>query len=219
MLLALVLPIYVTLTIGQNAFVTGAVMGGFVLLTLRGRASAGLPLGLLVIKPHLGIGLGVHALAAGRWRVIGLALVVALVSAGLATLALGPEIWPAFRQGMANAQTALASQFYPMFRMTSVYALLHTLGVPPGIAIWAQGAVALGACAVVAVAARRGVPLRQTLALACFASALVSPYLYDYDLVVIGVGLALIMGDLRARGTMVEIVLLYALLWVAAAGA
>ncbi|PWE28034.1 hypothetical protein C4N9_14430 [Pararhodobacter marinus] len=214
-LLALVPPIYVTLTIGQNAFVTGALMGLFALLTLKGSGRAGWPLGLLVIKPHLGIGLGVHALASGRWRVIGLALAIAVVSAGIATAVLGVQIWPAFRQGMANAQAALAVEFYPMFRMTSVYALLHTLGVPPGLAIWLQGAVALGACALVALSVRRGLPLRHTLAMACFASALVSPYLYDYDMTVLGVGLALIMGDLRARASGVELVLLYALVWVA----
>jgi len=214
-LLALAPPIYVTATIGQNAFLTAGLMGLFCLLTLGGRSLAGLPLGLLVIKPHLGIGLGVQALAAGRWRVIGLAAAVALGLSLLSTLALGPGIWSAFRSGVDAAGQALAVGFYPLFRMTSAYALAHTLGLSPSLALALQIAVALAALALVALAVRRRLPARQTLAAACFASTLVSPYLYDYDMTLAGIGLALVLADLRARASVVELVLLLVLAWVA----
>ena len=214
-LVALAPPIYVTVTIGQNAFLTGGLMALFAGLSLRGRTAAGWPLGLLVIKPHLGVGLGLHALFAGRWRVLALAAAVALGFAALATAVFGTGIWSAFRGGIDAAGGALASGFYPLFRMTSVYALLHTLGVAPQIALWVQIGTGLIACALIAYAVRAQGPLRFTLAMACFASALVSPYLYDYDMTIAGVGLALIAGDLMARTSTVEKILLLALVWLA----
>lgn len=183
--------------------------------TLRGKTTAGWPLGLLVIKPHLGIGLGVHALAALRWRVLALAFVIALVSSAFATFVFGVGIWPAFLDGVRQAGNALRTDFYPLFRMTSIYAALHSLGLSPSVALWVQSGAGLGACAGIAVAVRRGLPVHQTLAMACFTSALVSPYLYDYDMAVTGIGLALIAQDVWARTATIERVLLLALLWVA----
>lgn len=214
-LLALVPPIYVTVTIGQNAFLTGALMGWFCLASLRGRTVAGWPLGLLVIKPHLGIGLGVQALAAARWRVLALAMAIVLASSALATGVLGADIWGAFVGGARQAGEALRTEFYPLFRMTSIYAALHSLGASPAVALWVQTGVGVAACLAIVLAVRRGVRTAQTLAMACFTSALVSPYLYDYDMVVTGIGLALVAADIAARSTRLEQVLLLALLWVA----
>lgn len=214
-LLALLPPIHVGVTIGQNAFLTGALMAGFALLTLRGRDAAGWPLGLLVIKPHLGVGLGLHALASGRWRVVALALAIALASSLLATLVFGPGIWSAFRAGVDAAGQALARGFYPLYRMTSVYALLHTLGLPTAVALAVQIGVALGASGLVVLAVRRGMAPRRTLAIAVFSSVLVSPYLYDYDMAILGVGLALIGAEVMERTGIAERLLLLALIWVA----
>lgn len=214
-LLALAPPITVTAMIGQNAFLTGGMMALFCLLTLRGRGAAGWALGLLVIKPHLGVGLGVQALAARRWGVLARALAVVAASSLLATLVFGPDIWRAFLDGVEQAGSALGTQFYPLYRMTSVYAALVTLGVPPDAALWLQIGAGLAACAAVNWAVARGAPLRVSLALACFASALVSPYLYDYDMTITGAGLALIAADVRARASTVEQILLLALVWVA----
>ncbi|WP_417587007.1 glycosyltransferase family 87 protein [Pararhodobacter oceanensis] len=218
-LIALAPPIYVTITIGQNAFLTGALMGLFVLATCASQgnrcALAGWPLGLLVLKPHLGIGLGIHALAAARWRVLALAIGIALATSALATWVLGPEIWAAFLAGVRQASEALRTGFYPLFRMTSLYAALHTAGLAPSLALAAQATIGIAACAAIALAVRRGLPLNQTLAMACFTSALVSPYLYDYDMVVTGIGLALIAPDLRARSTWFDRAVLLALIWVA----
>jgi len=214
-LIALAPALYVTLTIGQNAFLTGALMGLFCVLSLRGASMAGLPLGLLVIKPHLGFGLAAHALAKGRWAVIGWALAVTVMSSALAAWAFGGDIWAAFLAGAEQAGAALRTDFYPIYRMTSIYAALHSLGTPPSVAIWAQGALGLLACVLIILAVRRGLPQHQTLAMACFTAALVSPYLYDYDMVVIGIALALIAADLRARTGALDRVLLLGLFWVA----
>jgi hypothetical protein len=216
-LIALAPPLYVGVTIGQNAFLTGGLVGLICLQMLHGRARAGWTLGLMVLKPHLGIGLAVHALAAGQWGVLGRAVVVVGLSSMAATWVLGPGIWPAFVQATGQAGVALGSGFYPLYRMPSVFAALHTLGIPAGLALFAQAVVALGVCVGVGLAVRQGKPRHQTLALACFASVLVSPYVYDYDLTVAGIGLALIMSDLSMRASLLERGLVLGLFCVAGA--
>lgn len=213
--IALLPTLFVTIASGQNSFLTGALMALSALLTLRSRTSAGLPLGLLVIKPHLGIGLGLHALFARRWGALGLALAVALAVSAVATLVLGAGIWPAFREAVRAAGELLAVDFYPIFRMPSVYALLQSLGLPAGAALTGQILAACLASAAVAVAVLRRWPRHWSLAVACFASALMSPYFYDYDMAIVGVGLALIAGDLMTRSSLGEKRLLLGLAWTA----
>lgn len=213
-LLATAPAIIVGLRIGQNGFLTGALVGLFCLLMLRGRSTlAGVPLGLMVIKPHLGIGLGVLALAQCRWRTLGVALAVVALTSALATLAFGPSIWLAFRAGVAEAGGFLAQGLYPLFRMSSLYAALHRLGVDPATALYAQIALALLALIAIAILSRR-VELRLALAVACLLTLVISPYTYDYDLTIFGIGLALIVRDIIERCTPVQRLVLLALSWV-----
>jgi len=213
-LLATAPAIIVGLRIGQNGFLTGALVGGFCLLLLRGRGTlAGVPLGLMVIKPHLGIGLGVLALAQCRWRTLGVALAIVALSSALATLVFGPSIWLAFRAGVDEAGGFLAQGLYPLFRMSSLYAALHRLGVDPETAIYAQIVLAVLALAIIARLSRRA-ELRLALAAACLLTLVISPYTYDYDMTIFGIGLALAAPDIIERCTPVQRLVLLALSWV-----
>src|SRR5580698_4236727 len=59
--------IVITAGIGQNAFLTGTLIG-LTCLGLQSRQSwAGLPLGLMIIKPHLAVGFAVYTLVNRRW--------------------------------------------------------------------------------------------------------------------------------------------------------
>jgi hypothetical protein len=207
--------ILTTLLCGQNGFLTGALVGGFCLAILNRRSGAGLPLGLMVIKPHLAIGLGIWTLVAGRWAVVMQAVLVALALMALSTLAFGFEVWVAFRSGVAEAGQWLASGLYPLHRMTSLYAALYWAGLSPELAMVAQSALALAACGLIVVAVRRGFKTRLVLALACGMSLLISPYSYDYDLTIFGVGLALAAGDLLARASVAQKIMLVGLAWFA----
>ncbi|MGY6534037.1 MAG: glycosyltransferase family 87 protein [Pararhodobacter sp.] len=214
-LLVLAPVMWVQAMIGQNGFLTGALAGWFCLACLRGGAVAGLPLGLMVIKPHLGLGLGLAALVQRRWAVLALALGVAGALSALATLAFGAEIWAAFRRGVAEAGLVLHEGGYRLHRMTSIYATLHRLGVAPETAALLQAGLGIVVLAAVPLALWRGARPRVLLAVACFASLMVSPYGYDYDLTLFGIGLALIIGDLLARATVPEKGLMLIIAWIA----
>lgn len=210
-----VLPVMtMQLACGQNGFLTGALVGWFCLAVRDGRTGvAGVPLGLMAIKPHLGLALGIWALARGRWDAVGVAVAVGLGLFGVATVALGLGAWADFRAGVAEAAGFLSAGQYPLFRMTSVYAGLHRLGLDPQVALAVQAAIGLAGCAGLVVAVRRGLATRHALALACVATLMVSPYTYDYDLTILGVALALVAADL-VHIRRAEALVLGALLWV-----
>ncbi|BDL38980.1 MULTISPECIES: glycosyltransferase family 87 protein [Methylorubrum] len=215
LLIALFPALFITVSCGQNGFLTGTLIGLSCLGLVHGRASAGLPLGLMVIKPHLAVGVAVCALALRRWACLAVAAVTAGLAAALATAVLGPAIWPAFLRGADEASANLAAGLYPLFRMVSVYASLRSLDLPAAVALAAQVVTAVTALGLVLLALRRGVARRQVVGLAAVAGLLVSPYAYDYDLSLYGVGLALLLPDLLDRASRREQAALLGLGWVA----
>ena len=81
--------------VGQNGFVTAALLGGALIFMERRPLLAGGLIGLLSFKPHLGILIPVALVAGGHWRVIAAAAVtvallfVASTRAGLRHRRLG----------------------------------------------------------------------------------------------------------------------------------
>ena len=189
----------ITTAVGQNGFLSGLLMGLFALAWQQGRTSAGAYLGCMVIKPHLALGAGALALLSGRWRVAGLALAIVVGTSALATLVFGPQIWTAFLEGTKTASLGMKDGYYPMYRMTSAYAFLATLGLPPNLALAGQIGVALASFAVIFAVSRLDWPAHRVLGLTLIASMGISPYNYDYDTPIMVVGLALLLPDLAPR--------------------
>jgi hypothetical protein len=136
------------------------------------------------------------------------ALTVALALAA-ATLALGTSVWPAFLAGVAHTSERLAGDGFPFYRMVSTYAAARTLGASPLVATAMQAVMAVLAIAAIAMAQRR-LPLRQALGIACIAGLMISPYAFDYDLPIAGIGLVLLLPTLAQSGRPAELVLAYA---------
>lgn len=213
-LFAILPTLIITVRIGQNGFLTGALVGLFCLTMLRGRTLAGVPLGLMVIKPHLAIGLGVLVLVTRRWNVLLTGLAVVAAVSALATLCFGTDVWLAFKASVPEAKENLEKGLYTIYRMTSTFAAAFTLGAPAGLAMIAQVCVAVMALAAIVLASLKGMPLRQVLGLSCFATLAVSPYNYDYDMPILGLGLAVLAVDLMTRALLVERLALLGLSWL-----
>lgn len=214
-LLAIVPALQINLKTGQNGFVTGALIGAFCLLSLKGRGVAGVPLGLMVIKPHLALGLGLSVLVARRWRIVAVAAAVVAATSLLATLALGAAIWPAFLGGAEQATGFLKQGFYPLFRMTSLFAALRSAGVPGELALTLQAGLALTVFAAVVYATLKLKDQRLVLAAAILGSLTVSPYNYDYDLPLLGIALALLAPRLFERARDLDFLLILIFTWIA----
>lgn len=211
----------ITVGCGQNGFLTGALIGIICLNVERRQVVAGLALGAMVIKPHLAIAAGVYVLATRRWTALATAVVVVLTSSLLCTFVFGWQIWTAWLGAIRESAIFLDRGFYPLFRMISTYAALGRAGVPPGIAFWAQAAAACLALLAVVLAVWLGSARRTSpafpLGVAAMASVMISPYAYDYDLPIVGFGLALMLPDLMQLATARERSFAYGLILLAGA--
>lgn len=214
-LIAILPMIVLTLRTGQNGFLTGGLIGAFLVAYLNRRTLAAVPLGLMIIKPHLAAGIGLLVLVERRWKVVAGAAAVVVLSLLLSTAALGIEIWPAFVQGVRDSSAFLAEGYYPLHRMTSIYATLRSVGVPADVALAIHGAGALIAVAAFLLLWRLGLQPRILAAVVCVASLFVSPYNYDYDLAILGVAIAFVLPDILVSARRYELALLYALAWFA----
>jgi Glycosyltransferase family 87 len=211
----------VTVACGQNGFLTGALIGLICLNVERRQVLAGLALGAMVIKPHLAIAAGVYLLATRRWVALATAAMVVLASSLVSTLVFGWQIWTAWLGAIRESASYLEQGFYPLFRMISSYAALYTSGVPATVAFWGQVLVAgLALLAVplsVFLSAARGASPTFALGVAATVSVMVSPYAYDYDLPILGIGLALLLPDLARIASPRERSVMYGLILLAGA--
>ncbi len=158
---------------------------------------AGLALGFMVIKPHLAIAFAAYSILKRRWIAVMTAGAVVLISSLICTAVFGLQIWSGLHQSIHDSAIFLERGYYPLYRMVSFYAALRTAGVPAWAAFPGQAVVAALALAIIAVALYRGFSTRSRLGLTAMVSISISPYAYDYDFLIFGIGLALLLPELK----------------------
>jgi hypothetical protein len=200
-LLSVLPALVVTISCGQNGFLTGALVGVACTGLLHRHPAAGVPLGVMIIKPHLAIGLALYAVMTCRWRIVLVAAATVAITSAVATALLGAAVWTAFFSGLQEARVFLEAGLYPLHRMISPFTALLSLGAPAALAFWGQAAAALLSLALIGLAIHRNMAPRLQLGIAVIGSLLVSPYAYDYDLTLYGIGLALVLPDLLGLAT------------------
>ncbi len=174
-------PLLINAITGQAGFLIAALfIAGMALLPKR-PLLGGILLGLIVLKPQLGLVLPL-ALAAGReWRAFAGA---ALSSVGLLLIGLLVFGWQSYQAWLGNAHlysAVVADGLAGWQRMASVYAALRLDGLGAAPAWIAQGAVGLLAVAVTALLWRRTADPGARAASLAAATALATPYLFGYD--------------------------------------
>jgi Glycosyltransferase family 87 len=185
--------VLLTITHGQTSFLAAALLGGGVWLAASGRKGwAGVLFGLAIIKPQFGLLIPLALLAAGEWRVILAAAATALGFAAAATLAFGVEIWAAWYAASGAAQGAMTGGAIGFAKMQSVFAAARLGGAGTGFAYAMQGIVALACAALTAhLFWRRGFT-RESGAALLVAALLTTPFVLDYDLLLLAFPLAVL---------------------------
>jgi len=178
-------PLLVNAVTGQAGFLIAALLiGGMALLPKR-PVLAGVLLGLLIVKPQLGLLLPFALLAGREWRVIAGA---AASSAGLVLVSLvlfGWEPWQAWL-GNADLFASIASEGRAGWhRMASVYGALRLAGAGPAAAWIAHAFIALAAAAATCLIWYRHADSGARAGALAAATALASPYLFVYDTLIL----------------------------------
>lgn len=181
--------------VGQNGFLSAALIAWALLQVERRPWLAGLLLGLLTYKPHLGLLFPVALIAGGYWRAFSAAAVAALAVLLLSWLA-APASFSAFAAHLGGmSANFLGSGSAGFYKMQSLYGALRMLGVEDRSAFAAQAALLLVLAAFIAWLWRS----ERSLALKCAGLAagtlLATPYLYFYDFPVLSVAIAFLWRD------------------------
>ena len=200
----------ITMACGQNGFLTAGLIGLVCLFFEERPMVAGLALGLMVIKPHLAIAFATYAIAKRSWIVVATAAAVVLTSSAICTAVFGTHIWLDLLDSVRDSSAFLEKGYYPLFRMVSAYAALRSAGISAWVAFLGQGMVALMALGLVVLSVYRGMSSRTSLGLTAALSVCISPYAYDYDFLICGIGLAMLLPALQTSTSERERTIIYA---------
>jgi arabinofuranan 3-O-arabinosyltransferase len=181
--------------VGQNGFLTAALIG-FILLTLDTRPIvAGVLLGLLTYKPQFGILFPIVLAASGQWLVIAAATATAAILVAASAAVFGLAAWSAFFTWLpATSEIILGDGRAGLNKLQSLFGVARWLGAGTTTAFIAQGLL-IAACAValVMITRDRRVPNEVKSAALATGALLATPYLYMYDFPVLMIPLAFLL--------------------------
>lgn len=202
--------------VGQNGALSLAILAlGFALLDRR-PVIAGLVFSLMVIKPQLVIVLPFLLAGAGRWRTFLATAAGVVVLAGLSLVVVGVDGYRAFFDNALAAQTAVTEARVDPALLVSVASALMRAGLPQAVAMLVQGLVAIG-CLSIALRWSRDRSDAELAALLAALAPLITPYILDYDLIVVALALSFLVSRIIAAGALpfeklgLALVLLYPL--------
>jgi len=192
--------VLINLAHGQTAFLATALLGGGALLLGRRDFTAGLLLGGLVFKPHLGLLIPIVLAASRNWQAFAGAAVSSSALVVASILVFGPDVWLAFPAQLEMMRQVVTEGRLDLGKLATVFAALRLHGAPFATALAIHSLVALAAAGAVALLAWRR-PSSPALGPALIAATLlVSPYMLDYDLLLAAPPLAWLLSQGRRDG-------------------
>jgi len=193
--------VFINIGHGQNGFLTAALLGGALHWLDRRPWLAGVLIGLLAYKPQFGVLIPVALLAGGRWNTIGAAAatVAALVAVSFVTL--GGGVWHAFADSMTFTQTVVLEQGgIGWEKIQSAFSAVRMWGAGVHSAYAIQIALALMLAASLAWLWQSNALFELKASALATASLLATPYVLDYDLVVLAVAIVFFVRHGMNRG-------------------
>ncbi|HWZ38369.1 MAG TPA: glycosyltransferase family 87 protein [Bradyrhizobium sp.] len=183
--------VFVNIGHGQNGFLTAALLGGALHLLDRRPWLAGILIGLLAYKPQFGVMIPVALLAGQRWSSVpaAIATVAALVAVSFATL--GGSVWHAFADSMNFTQTVVLEQGGTGWeKIQSAFSAARNWGADVRTAYAIQAALGLTLATTLAWLWHSVAAFELKASALATASLLATPYVLDYDLVVLAISIA-----------------------------
>jgi len=186
--------VFTNVLVGQNGFLTAALVGGTLYLLPVRPVLAGICLGLLTYKPQYGFLFPIVLIASARWTTFVSAAITAVALAAISVLAFGLESWQAFFHWLPHfSQAFLVEGKATWWKLQSLYSLVRYLGGSEQLG-WTFQWVLTAAVGVVLVLLWRS-PVRYGLKAAALAVAtlLTTPYLFMYDIMVLAIAVAFLV--------------------------
>jgi len=206
--------VFINLGHGQNGFLTAGLLGA-ALVTLEQPILSGLCIGLLCYKPQFALVIPVALLAAGRWGVIASAALTVAALVAVSSFCFGIDSWTAFLALSETSRKVLLEQGSVGYeKLQSAFAAVRLWGGSVPLSYAVQGVVSALAVAATAWAWRVSDNRALKAALLVTATALTSPHLLDYDLVLVAPALAFLTLVMQQDGARYYDKSLMALIWI-----
>jgi len=182
--------IFWTLGLGQNAFLTAALLGGFTLLVDRRPGLAGILVGLLCYKPHFGLLVPVGLAFGGHRRAFAVAGATVAGLAGLSVALFGFESWQVYFTTLAHSNAVYASGRIDYAGILTPFGAARLIGFDPAVSYVTQAFVTGSMLLLVAWVWRPGQSraLRAAAILSATLLAVPLALLYDGLLLLVAIG-------------------------------
>ena len=193
--------VFVTLGHGQASFLIAALFGGALLALERRPLLAGALFGLIAIKPHFGLLIPFALMASGRWRAFAAAsaMVAAMTLAALA--AFGPETFAAFFESLTFSRVyGVENSNTGFYKLQSAFTAVRLVGGPVGLAYVLHGLLLAMVVAATLWIWRSQADGRLKAASLMTGAFLATPYLFDYDMVLLAPAMAALVSHGLERG-------------------
>jgi len=182
---------------GQNSFLTMVLLGVGLLLMDSKPLAAGALFGALIYKPQLALMLAPLLLLGRHWRVIAGAVLSAVALAGASTMIWGVDSWQAFFGSLQFGRTYMEQGLVPFWKSAGLFAMARLWGASVQLAYGVQAMGMVAALVLIWRTSHASSMVRS--AGACAAIALSTPYLLDYDMVIVGLGAAFLYREAAAN--------------------
>ena len=193
---ALLLPAsLVNLWAGHHGFVLAALwLAAFAAVPGR-PVLAGVLIGLLTLKPHMGVLIPLVLLLRGEWRVVAAAAATAAALVGASLLAFGPAAWANYFDWTASLQASFLQRekSFFLYLMPTPYVGFWLASKTLAVALAGHALVALAALAIVVRAARSAMTWPELGLVTATATFLVLPYAFNYDMAVVCLAAAILL--------------------------
>ena len=176
----------ICVTHGHNGFLTALLLGGGLMLLDRRPFVAGLLFGCLIYKPQFALIIPPLLLAARTWRSIAGACASAGVLVVITLLIWGMPVWQAFVDSLPLTRTVVIEQGATGWhKIMSPFAAIRMWGGGLAVGYAVQLLVTVLVIAAVVILTWRKAQPELRNALVCSAALLSTPYVLDYDFVVL----------------------------------
>ena len=193
--------VFVNLGHGQNGFLTMGLLGGGLLLLEAKPILAGVLFGLLSYKPQFGILIPLVLAVGWQWRAFASAAATTAAIALASALAFGLDTWRAFFASLSLTRGYVLEQGATGWeKIQSTFSAVRMMGGSIDMAYAAQGAVLILVAAATLSVWRRPVSIGLKGAALATASLMATPYVLDYDLIVLALPIAWLAAEGRASG-------------------
>jgi len=192
----------VNLFFGQNGFFSAALIIGAVRELDRRPLVAGVCLGLLTVKPQLGVLFPLALILSGRWRCLAAAAATAAVLALVTAAIFGPQVWRDYVEKVVPYQSEVMTRFHGPFlaMMPTAFATGRLWNTSTTVAWMFQAPFTIFALAAVTWTFIKRRESLLSAGVLVTASFVITPYVYVYDMVVLGWVIAILHRPL-SRGS------------------